>query len=214
MTHPDDTQIFKESKKIQHYVTRMTVAKNPCAAASAPNQTKSGGCRREDGRARKAEQNRLAQKAFRERKDLRIKDLEMRVVLLSQALTKAQPCSSLDGHAHAVVKRMTHLEMQISLLLAENEALRTLATYQTKGPPPPERQFSSSHWASDILTAMNHRSPPSDTYSDASLSTFPTSPSSAVCSSPVFDALHDSTGETHDVREMPQKRSRFMDTVI
>ncbi|KAJ3258344.1 hypothetical protein HDU77_002357 [Chytriomyces hyalinus] len=190
----------------------MTVAKNPCAAASAPNLTKSSGCRREDGRARKAEQNRLAQKAFRERKDLRIKDLEMRVVLLSQALTKTQPCSSLEGHAHAHVKRITQLEMQISVLLAENEALRTLTTYQTKGPP--ERQFSSSHWASDILTAMNHRSPPSDTYSDASLSAFPASPSSAVCSSPVFGAVHDSTGETHDVREMPQKRSRFMDTVI
>ncbi|KAI8837172.1 hypothetical protein BJ741DRAFT_603963 [Chytriomyces cf. hyalinus JEL632] len=188
----------------------MTVAKNACAAASAPNQTKSGSYRREDGRARKAEQNRLAQKAFRERKDLRIKDLEMRVVLLTQALTKAQPCSSLEGHADALVKRITQLEMQISLLLAENETLRTLTTYQTNGPPP-EGQFSSSHWASDILSAMNHRSPPSDTSSDVSLSTFPASPNSALCSSPVFD---DSMGGTHNIQEMPQKRSRFMDTVI
>ncbi|KAJ3242277.1 hypothetical protein HDU81_005029 [Chytriomyces hyalinus] len=185
----------------------MTVAKNTCAAPSAPSETKSGGCRREEGRARKAEQNRLAQKAFRERKDLRIKDLEMRVVLLSQALTKAQPCSSLDGQADRFAKRITQLELQISLLLAENEALRTLTSNQTNGP-----QFSSTHWASDILTAMNHRSPPPDTSSDASY-TFPPSPTS-ILSSPMFDPSHDSTGMTHEVIAVPQKRSRFMETVI
>ncbi|KAJ3237704.1 hypothetical protein HDU81_009087 [Chytriomyces hyalinus] len=181
---------------------------------------------RTDMAARKAEQNRLAQKAFRERKDLRIKDLEMRVALLSQALVKAQPAAIKtlnDDHTDPRTARIAQLEMQISALSAENKALRASAMYNSNNRPSvPSTQCSSTHWASDILTAMTHPFPQTSTSPQAPpVASFPPSPTSSSRNSPpFFDHVNfcapaTAAAAAHaPVSDTQQKRTSFMDTVI
>ncbi|KAJ3204463.1 hypothetical protein HDU82_005830 [Entophlyctis luteolus] len=87
-------------------------------------------------RKRKAEQNRLAQRAFRERKDLRIKELEMHLSLLSRqrtvpkmAVTAAVPVpSSKSQDMDILVRQIRELQDQVLVLQSENHFLRDVLT--------------------------------------------------------------------------------------
>ncbi|KAJ3380244.1 hypothetical protein HDU84_006057 [Entophlyctis sp. JEL0112] len=107
-------------------------------------------------RKRKAEQNRLAQKAFRERKDLRIKELEMRVALLSRprfvpdtpASTVSSAPSSESLHMDILVRQIRELQDQVMVLQSENRGLRdALAAGSSPNLPP--------------LSSIMHQSAPS-----------------------------------------------------
>ncbi|KAI8839705.1 hypothetical protein BJ741DRAFT_598442 [Chytriomyces cf. hyalinus JEL632] len=206
--------------------TTTTTSSSASPAAKRPKTTTECTVKKErtDMAARKAEQNRLAQKAFRERKDLRIKDLEMRVALLSQALVKAQPAAAIktlnNDHTDPRTARIAQLEMQVSALSAENKSLRDSAMCgPPPPPPPPSTQCSSTHWASDILTAMTHQFPQTIPSPLApSVASFPPSPTSSSRNSPpFFDHVNFCTpaAAAHpQVSDTLHKRASFMDTVI
>ncbi|KAJ3405704.1 hypothetical protein HDU80_000872 [Chytriomyces hyalinus] len=201
---------------------KSTSSASPASKRPKTSQECSVKKERTDMAARKAEQNRLAQKAFRERKDLRIKDLEMRVALLSQALVKAQPAAIQTRNNDPTdprTARIAQLEKQISALSAENKSLRDSAMFG----PPSSSQCSSTHWASDILTAMTHQFPQTIPSPLApSVASFPPSPTSSSRNSPpFFDHVNfctpaaAATAAAHpQVSDTLHKRTSFMDTVI
>ncbi|KAJ3113966.1 hypothetical protein HK100_001833 [Physocladia obscura] len=108
-------------------------------------------------RQRKAEQNRLAQKAFRERKDLRIKELEVKVALLSQGT--ALPLPPTANVTDVLLQKIRELESKVSALQNENAELKKLDAVATAAAAASTTKFVATGKESVLSTLSFSLSP-------------------------------------------------------
>ncbi|KAI8614632.1 hypothetical protein BC830DRAFT_1126510 [Chytriomyces sp. MP71] len=170
--------------RVRYVICNETMSERAGSRATAPPLTecveakrRRGGPRATDGdgeaAARKAERNRIAQRNFRTRKDMRIKELELKVHLLSTATAfppslphsasepspSRSPTQDPDSDAVALIQRIQRLEHRCNTLVAENAALKASGNSPTPPLVPP------SHWASEMLLKVARRGPLSPTVS-------------------------------------------------
>ncbi|ORY41555.1 hypothetical protein BCR33DRAFT_335123 [Rhizoclosmatium globosum] len=88
----------------------------------------------EEAAARKAEQNRLAQKAFRERKDLRIKELEVKVAVLTQLTASSSSTNTINAE---LLEKIRILEERCAGLERENVKLKDVVSKVESQATPP-----------------------------------------------------------------------------
>ncbi|KAJ7188339.1 hypothetical protein C8R46DRAFT_17892 [Mycena filopes] len=90
--------------------------------------------------SKRAEQNRKAQRAFRERRDQHVKSLESRSQLLDAALASADEANRRWEECRALVDQ----------LRVENAALRNALTQQAQLLPPPGQGALNNHAAVEV----------------------------------------------------------------
>ncbi|PMD16748.1 hypothetical protein NA56DRAFT_649054 [Hyaloscypha hepaticicola] len=106
---------------------------------------------RTPAQARRKAQNRAAQRAFRERKELHVKNLEAKL-------------AALEKNSATVVEENERLKLQLQKAATENEILKATAAYPHRGGSEPlpnagPMRYSPTDFYTDVLQAHDNKTP-------------------------------------------------------